>query len=103
MRYDPDPVEHEQRVLELVKEWIAGDSTLGDMGGTRVPTIFHDIRLEGSFPDTKLVIDMARGNEYRDTREWNLWGDSFGGLPDDMTAAPPEEVLVQVSVIVYEF
>ncbi len=65
------------------------------------PVEVHDVRLEGTYPDSKLVVQLSfRGSVA--TLEWALWGADFGEV-GEWGRAHPEQVADEVMIQVYEF
>jgi hypothetical protein len=95
-----DPAAYEQACLEAVRRGL-GDVE-SDPGYRFVPKRIHDIRLQGSYPDTELVVDVSRGSE-RAQLTWELHGDAFGTPQAPGYQEPPEGVAQQVYIQVLEF
>jgi hypothetical protein len=95
---------HEKACLEEVKRQAYNSPTL-----TRDRTIIHDVRLEGTFPNTRLLVDVQqsppRGTR-RDVFGWKLWDEGNGDFGDpapDGLPTPPSLVARDVMVFLYEF
>jgi hypothetical protein len=95
-----DPSSYEQACLREVLKELADVPVDDPQEG--VPTNIHEVRLEGSYPDTKLTIVLSRVGAPTPL-EWGLWGDDFGEVPEDGPRASPGVVANDVMVQVYEF
>jgi hypothetical protein len=86
--------------FEEVKRQVSGDPIL-----KRDMTIVHDIRLEGSYPDTCIAADVQRFAR-RATLSWKLWPEGngdFGGPPLGGGHVGPAMVARDIIVDLYEF
>jgi hypothetical protein len=99
--YRENPEMYEQACIREVMKDLAG-LVLRDPGEF-LPVNVHGVRLEGSFPDTKLILTLSRRGP-PDEFVWRLWGDDFGEvLPDESNRAGPTAVACEVMIEVYEF
>jgi hypothetical protein len=68
----------------------------------RLPVDLHEVRLDGEFPDTKVVIVASRGGDLA-ALEWEIWGNDFGVVrPDDSNRGSPLAVADQIMIDFYE-
>jgi hypothetical protein len=66
------------------------------------PHDVHGVWLEGSYPETRLVVAASRGRE-QSRMSFGLWDDEFGKiLPDDSNRASPAYVSSEIKVAVWE-
>ena len=61
--------------------------------GTRIARRIEDVRLEGEFPYTRLVVVV----NFNEKTEWELWDDELGPLHDD-----PEAVAMFITMWIDE-
>lgn len=92
-----DPGAYEAACLEAVKR------ALRDSPTTRrgLPIVIHDLRLEGEYPNTEIVVDVARAG-CREPLRWRLHGDEFGETASGYQDWP-QSVADQIFIQVLEF
>jgi len=87
-----DPASHEQACLEEAK-----------LTATTFDPLIHDVRLEGKYPLTELVIDVAMAEGYEPTRmDWPLWGSVDFGYVGKLGTASPGEVGMDIDIQLHE-
>lgn len=97
--YHENPSMYEQACLREVMRGLSG---LAPEGPDVAPYNIHEVRLEGEYPDTRLVVRLSRLGPPA-TLEWGLWSDDFGEVPDESNRASPAQVADDVMIQVYEF
>lgn len=58
--------------------------------------------LEGSYPDTRLVVDLASRYRARTRLDWHIWGDDLGDVGESGRASA-QQVGSDVGIQVQEF
>jgi hypothetical protein len=91
---------HEVACLEEVRKQAFESSTL-----RKDSTVVHDVRLEGAYPDTRIVVDVQRFSR-RGVFDWKLWDEGNGDFddpPPDGSPAHPTYVAREIMTFLWEF
>lgn len=93
--YTPqDPQAHERQCLEQAKLAVSD---------FRKPELIHDVRLEGSYPDTRLIVEVSNLRDPTHVElEWQLWGGLDFGDVGALGTESPEMVGDYVLIAVNE-
>jgi hypothetical protein len=92
--------EHERACLDEVRRQAYESSTLARDG-----TTIHAVRLAGSYPGTRIEVDVQRLSR-RDVLEWKLWDEGDGDFGEPAPGgmpAPPAIVAREIMIVLYEF
>jgi len=92
-----DPEAYERACLEAVQRAVRFEEDRSK--NEPWPRIIHDVRLQGVYPETELVVDLERVDR-RAVLVWRLHGDEFGtpAAPgyQDWPLSVADQVLIQV-------
>jgi hypothetical protein len=92
-----DPEAYERACLEAVQRAVRGEEEMSR--NEPWPRIIHDVRLQGEYPETEIVVDVERVDR-RAALVWRLHGDDFGtpAAPgyQDWPLSVADQVLIQV-------
>ena len=76
---ESDPPAYEQACLR---------EAMRSLADIQAPQQLFGIWLEGAYPETRLVVDLASRYRARDRLDWHLWGDDFGKVGERGRASP---------------